>query len=105
MVARQNVRITLDGEGSYVFIDADRIEIRLGSTFLNVGKDKVTIEGGTIELGKGANIEHVILGDSFIADFLSHSHATAVGPSSTPLPPSIPKTTANLVLSKKNQVE
>lgn len=85
LVARQNIRIALDGEGSYVFIDADQIEIRLGESFLRVKPDRVTIEGGTIELGKGAGREHVNLGDTFTDAFLNHFHQTAVGPTSQPI--------------------
>ena len=108
IVARQNIRIALDGEGSYIFIDAGQIEIRLGSSWLRVKPDRVTVEGGTIELGKGAGREHVNLGDTFTDAFLNHFHQTAVGPTSQPIgsPGSqIPVKPRATYLSKKSVVE
>lgn len=108
LVARQNIRISLDGEGGYVFIDADQIEIKLGPSFLRLKGGKVTVEAGTIELGKGAGPEHVILGDTFATDFLNHFHQTAVGPTSQPIGSTgaqAPVKPKPLYLSKKSVVE
>lgn len=85
VVGRKNIKIALDGGGSYVYIDGDQIDIKLGSSYVNIKSDKVTIDAGTIELGAGA-ADRIILGDTWMPIYNAHRHPTAVGPTGPVMP-------------------
>lgn len=50
------------------------------------GKQKVIVNAKNIELGEGAG-ERIVLGDTFLQLFNTHTHPTGVGPSGTPVIP------------------
>jgi hypothetical protein len=92
-----------DEHGSYVTLKADGVIVsnHQGNTFVELkdGKAKVVasdaitlvanemvLESGSIALGSGAT-EPALLGNTFLTLFSTHTHATAMGPTGTPLPP------------------
>lgn len=70
LVVRDDLKISLDG----------------GSTYITLSKDRIVLEGKTIQLGKGAG-KHLVRYEDMQRLFDSHGHNTAVGPTSPPLPP------------------
>lgn len=63
-----------------------RVVIKMGNDEIRMQDQKVIINSGTIELGEGAT-EKLILGDTFLEFFNTHTHPTAVGPSGVPVVP------------------
>jgi hypothetical protein len=64
----------------------------IASDQAHVTAKDVVLDSATVTLGKGAT-EPVVLGQTFATlwnQFIFHTHATAVGPSGTPLPPVTP---------------
>ncbi len=57
-----------------------------GGNVIEMTKDGVTIKSKAIKIGEGAG-EGLVLGDSFLQLFNSHTHGTGVGPSSPPTQP------------------
>lgn len=73
--------ISLDDDGEVVVIaEASGAELRIS------GQGEVTITADTIKLGGNAS-ESLILGDTFMQFFNSHTHPTGVGPSGPPAQP------------------
>ncbi|SNX70242.1 hypothetical protein SAMN05878503_105151 [Cereibacter ovatus] len=73
--------VSLDDDGGVVVIaEASGVEIRL------TGAGELTITADRIKLGANAS-EKLILGDSFMQLFNSHTHPTGVGPSGPPVQP------------------
>lgn len=92
---RAGHRITLDDEGETVIIanGADNAEIRL------TRQGEVIIKASKIKLGESAT-EPLVLGQSFMQLFNTHTHPTGVGPSGPPASPMTPSQ-----LSQKNTTE
>jgi hypothetical protein len=67
-----------------------RIKIKMNDDEIRMeksgGKQKVIVKSNNIELGEGA-VEKVILGNTFLNLFNSHTHPTGVGPSGVPIVP------------------
>ena len=61
-----------------------RVVIKMGNDEIRMEDQKVIINSGTIELGEGAT-EKLVLGDTFLELFNTHTHPTAVGPSGVPV--------------------
>lgn len=73
--------VSLDDDGELVVIaEASGAEIRIS------GQGEITITADKIKLGENAS-ESLILGDSFMQFFNSHTHPTGVGPSGPPTQP------------------
>lgn len=73
--------VSLDDDGGLIVIaEASGAEIRIS------GQGEVTITADRIKLGANA-AEALILGDSFIQFFNTHTHPTGVGPSGPPAQP------------------
>lgn len=86
--------ISLDDDGGMVVIaEASGAEIRIS------GQGEVTITADTIKLGGNAG-EALILGNSFMTHFNSHTHPTGVGPSG---PPAQPMTNSHLSQTSKTE--
>jgi hypothetical protein len=103
LVHRQSgdIRITSDDGRNFIVLTPTGCEIKIGNSWLKIEEGIITIEGGTINLGKGASKEKVILGNSFKDQvFNVHTHQSPVGPTSAPL---LQMTDAHL--SKKSIVE
>jgi hypothetical protein len=92
---RSGHRITLDDTGETVIIanGTDSAEIRL------TRQGEVIIKATKIKLGEGA-AEPLVLGQSFMQIFNTHTHPTGVGPSGPPAAPMTPSQ-----LSQKNTTE
>ena len=67
-----------------------RIKIKMNDDEIRMeksgGKQKVIVKSNNIELGEGA-VEKVILGNTFLNLFNTHTHPTGVGPSGVPIVP------------------
>lgn len=63
-----------------------RIVVKMGDDEIRMENKKVIVKSNTIELGEGA-AEKLILGNTFLQLFNSHTHPTGVGPSGTPVVP------------------
>jgi len=63
-----------------------RIVIKMGDDEIRMEKKKVIVKTNNIELGEGA-IEKLVLGDTFLTLFNTHTHPTPSGPSSVPVVP------------------
>jgi hypothetical protein len=92
---RSGHRITLDDEGETVIIanGPENAEIRL------TRQGEVIIKASKIKLGEGAT-EPLVLGQSFMQIFNTHTHPTGVGPSGPPASPMTPSQ-----LSQKHTTE
>jgi len=76
-----------------------RVLIKMGDDEVRMENNKVIIKSGNIELGDGA-AENLVLGNTFLSFFNSHTHATPAGPSS---PPASPMTQAQLSFVSKTK--
>lgn len=103
--ASGDVRITSEDGSNFINLTPDRCEIKLGASWLRIEDGTITVEAGTIKLGKDANAEHVMLGDMFLKDFLNHTHQSPSGPTSKPIEAIITNSTSKRVLSEKSWVE
>lgn len=63
-----------------------RIVVKMGDDEIRMENKKVIVKSNTIELGEGA-AEKLVLGNTFLQLFNSHTHPTGVGPSGTPVVP------------------
>jgi hypothetical protein len=63
-----------------------RVVIKMGDDEIRMENQKVIINSNSIELGENA-AEKLILGDTFLQLFNTHTHPTAVGPSGVPVVP------------------
>jgi len=61
-----------------------RVVIKMGDDEIRMENQKVIINSNSIELGENA-AENLILGDTFLQLFNTHTHPTAVGPSGVPV--------------------
>lgn len=86
LVARENVKIWIDGSKSYIFLDKDSCVVRIGSAFVKMTDGKIVVDGDNIELGEGAT-EKLVKGNAFMQLYLNHTHTCAVGPSTPPVVP------------------
>jgi hypothetical protein len=89
-------RIVMDDDGEIVIIanGNGQTEIRLNKA------GEVIVNAQKIKLGSDAATEPLILGNTFMQYFNSHTHPTGVGPSGPPTPPMMPGQ-----LSTKNTTE
>lgn len=89
-------RIVMDDGGEIVILanGNDKAEIRLNKA------GEVIIKAQKIKLGSDAATEPLVLGNTFLQYFNSHTHPTGVGPSGPPTPPMTPSQ-----LSTKNLTE
>ena len=82
--------IQLDTQNAGTDKEKLRIKIKMNDDEIrmekNGGKQKVIVKSQNIELGEGA-VEKVILGNTFLTFFNSHTHPTGVGPSGVPIVP------------------
>ncbi|MFG6080217.1 phage baseplate assembly protein V [Paracoccus litorisediminis] len=79
--------VSLDDDGGLIVIaEASGAEIRIS------GQGEITLKADKITLGDGGS-EALILGNSFMQMFNSHTHPTGVGPSG---PPAQPMTSSHL---------
>jgi hypothetical protein len=92
--ARKDIKIFIDND-SYIFLNDEKWIINInGVAKITASKDgKVVIDAGKIELGAGAS-ESVILGDTFIKEYMAHTHISPAGSTSTPIP--VPQPSAYL---------
>lgn len=72
-----------DKEKLRIVVKMNNDEIRMEKSG---GKQKVIVKSENIELGEGA-IEKLVLGNTFLTFFNSHTHPTGVGPSGVPIVP------------------
>ena len=63
-----------------------RVVIKMGDDEIRMENQQVIINSNSIELGENA-AEKLILGDTFLQLFNTHTHPTAVGPSGVPVVP------------------
>lgn len=63
-----------------------RITLKMGEDEIRMENKKVIVKSNTIELGEGA-AEKLVLGNTFLQLFNSHTHPTGVGPSGVPVVP------------------
>jgi len=80
--------LTLSGEGASV-VSKGGVTIHLSDDAAHIIAPKIVLEGQSIVLGAGAS-EPTILATSFLTMFAAHTHGTAVGPSTPPVPPLAP---------------
>lgn len=88
---KQASSITLDKDGGVVLVGKDGAKVELKGDTARVVATTITLEGSKVELGAQAS-EPAVLGQTFAmmwSLFIKHTHATGVGPSSTPLPPGL----------------
>ncbi len=82
--------IQIDTQNDSENADKLRIVLKLNDDEIRMEKQgseqKVIVNAKNIELGEGA-AERIILGDTFLTLFNSHTHPTGVGPSGTPVVP------------------
>jgi len=79
MIKTRNTRIGVDPSRNFFIESLDGA----ASITLNLNGLKVVLGGGEIKLGEGA-AESLVLGDTFIAEYLNHTHPTPAGPSGKP---------------------
>ena len=77
-----------------------RVILKMGDDQIRMQGGRVIIESGNVDLGGENPQDRIILGDNFLNFFNSHTHATAVGPSS---PPVIPMTGLQLSTVSRTQ--
>jgi len=87
-----------DQDGNYFAIINGKITLSASSE-VDIVAPTVNLKAGTVFLGDGAT-QSVVIGESFLQYFNSHSHATGTGPSG---PPTVPMTQA--LLSKTVKVK
>jgi hypothetical protein len=94
--SRSGHRITLDDDGEVVIIanGGGNAEIRLTK------QGDVIIKAQKIMLGSESASEPIVLGQSFMQMFNTHTHPTGVGPSGPPASPMTPSQ-----LSQKHTTE
>ncbi len=91
------VRMTSDGvtivnkSGAVIEMKGDKVKI-IAKDALTVSAKDVNIESSTVNLGQGAGLggDRALLAETFLKVYVTHTHGTAVGPSSPPLPPMLP---------------
>lgn len=84
--------ITLKADGAVVSSkDGTIVEVKEGKVQI-IAKDAITLnakdivlESASVALGKGAS-EPAVLGNEFMQIFLAHTHGSAMGPTSPPMP-------------------
>jgi hypothetical protein len=76
--------------GSRIEIEDGKVKIT-GTTAVQVVANEISLAGGSIALGGNPPQSPAVLGDLLLAEFLLHTHPTAVGPTGPPLKP-IPPT-------------
>lgn len=90
--SKSNLIIQMDESTGSIQIKDDN-----GNSILLDGEG-ITIKGMSINLGDKNASEHLLLGDTFDRSiwmmFANHSHTTALGPTSPPVPPAFPLKTA-----------
>jgi hypothetical protein len=64
-----------------------RVILQMGEDKIRMQGGRVIIESGNVDLGGENPQDRIILGDNFLNFFNTHTHATAVGPSSPPVTP------------------
>jgi hypothetical protein len=79
-------RIVMDDDGGVVILanGNDKAEIRLTQA------GEVIVKAQKIKLGSDSATEPLVLGNTFLQYFNSHTHPTGVGPSGPPTPPMTP---------------
>jgi hypothetical protein len=79
-------RIVMDDDGGIVIFanGNDKAEVRLTQS------GDVVIKAQKIKLGSDAATEPLVLGNTFLQYFNTHTHPTGVGPSGPPTPPMTP---------------
>lgn len=72
-------------DGTTAEMKEGKVKISASDTVQLMAKD-VVVNSSTVSLGQQA-MHPAVLGDLFLAMFDAHTHATAVGPTSPPIPP------------------
>jgi phage gp45-like len=91
------VRMTSDGvtivnkSGAVIEMKGDAVKIIAKDAITLTAKD-VNIESSTVNLGSKAGIsgERVLLAETFLTAYITHTHPTVLGPSGPPLPIPMP---------------
>lgn len=87
---QNSVRMTADG---VVVVTGDgKAAVTLSGEMARVTAKNIALEGTAVALGKGAKDPTILASTAFQAAwqlFINHTHATAVGPTGTPLPPPV----------------
>ena len=85
-----DAKINIDTQNGGGDKDKLRVVIKLNDDEIRMekqgGTQKIIVKGNNIELGEGA-VEKLVLGNTFLTYFNSHTHPTGVGPSGTPIIP------------------
>ena len=85
-------------DGEATIMSKDGVVIKVGASGVTIisGKDAVinaggniTLKSGTVNLGSNA-MEPLVLGNTFLTYFNTHTHGTGVGPSTPPMVPMTP---------------
>jgi hypothetical protein len=105
MTSEQGHLVTLNDKGiAAVEKGGSRIEILdgkvkiTGTTAVQVVANEVSIAGGSVAIG-GTAASPAVLGDLLLAEFLLHTHPTAVGPTgppTKPIPPTVLSTSVKV---------
>jgi hypothetical protein len=83
--------IELDKDGGVRVSDKNGAVVELKGDTVRLTASKVIVAASKVELGDGAS-EPTVLGKTFAgmwSTFITHTHATAVGPSGPPVPPAL----------------
>jgi len=100
-----DIRISSEDGSNFILLNSERCEIKLGASWLRIEDGNIIVESGLIKLGVNAETEHVIRGDTFIEEYLQHTHQSPTGPTSMPIPMTVEKATSGEVLAKPPWVE
>lgn len=99
VVSEQGHRVTMspDGltlthnDGSFVDVRSDKVTVNASGKVQVMGNE-VAVTGGSVSLGVGPLQFGVVTGSPGFLAFLNHTHGSAMGPTSPPIPPGVPTT-------------
>ena len=80
----------VNASGAVLEMKGDKVKI-IAKDAVTISTKDVNIESSTVSLGKGAGTggQRMVL-EPFLMSYMTHTHATALGPSGPPLPPIVP---------------
>lgn len=88
MVTMTDEAVTVAHHGGALVVLGDDVKVSSPGKVIVNGKD-IVLSGGSISLG-GSGAQFKLLTDAFAKFYAAHTHGTAVGASTTPLPPYLP---------------
>jgi hypothetical protein len=95
---RSGAVVEMNTDGSVLIANGDSLSVELkggeikvsSSDIVQISAQRVEIAGGLVNIGSNAT-HPAVLGDVLVPWIAGHTHGSAVGPTSTPLPPVPPQ--------------